>query len=182
MGRSSSAPSTAARARALAGVALAAAVFGFLADTSAAQQLSADDEVRLAAFRYLVGTLLPMDTTGNRLNCVEIQDDAPLETPPAGPGADPSPLLLARLVALGPHIVPRSQCELSAPIVSSSNPAVVVERPVVYEVGRPVRSAGGVRIPVAYYVHGMNGGGWICSAARSGRGWRIVDCSPTWIS
>jgi len=152
------------------------------AGASGAQRLSEDDEVRLAAFRHLAGTLLPIDSSAVRTSCFEVIDTAEFEAPPAKPGDDPSPALLALLTRLGPRIVPRSECDVSPPVVGNANPAVIVDRPVVYGVGKPVRAAGRVRIPVTYYIHGTNGGGWLCTAVRAGRGWRIADCLPTWIS
>lgn len=182
MDRSSPAPTARLRATFLTAFMFATALVLFAPDASASQQLSDDDELRLAAFRHLIGTLLPIDSTASRNNCVEVTEGVEFDAPPNGPGADPSPPLLTRLVRLGPRVLARSECEVSSPVVSSSNPAVIVERPVVYGVGRPSRSAGRTRIPIAYYVHGMNGGGWLCTAVRSGRSWRIADCLPTWIS
>jgi hypothetical protein len=105
-----------------------------------------------------------------------------LDAPPADSAVDPSPALLAAVRRSVPKAVARSTCDLPGPTVESRAPDDLARRPIAYFVGPVRRSRAGTSITVAYWFHGLNGGGWNCEMMAVRGQWRVRDCLPLWIS
>lgn len=140
-----------------------------------------DDVIRGVALTHLVTVLFPADSNPNRPHCVGVYEHG-MERPPADSAADPSVTLLEVVRKVVPHALPRSGCLLPPESVASKAPAVLARRPIAYFAGRVRRSGASASVPVAYWFHGLNGGGWECDVERVRGRWTVKDCRPIWIA
>jgi hypothetical protein len=147
-----------------------------------ARQLPEEDQIRLVAFEYLVGTLFPADTAAPAPHCFSVRDETDFEAPPDGPEHDPGALLIRRIRRFLPDAIVISDCPDPDPDPDGSAGGGSTTLPVIYSVGVLTQVGSTIRVPVSYRVSGQNGGGWACSVGLASGAWRVLDCLPTWIS
>jgi hypothetical protein len=145
-----------------------------------ARQLPEEDQIRLIAFEYLVGTLFPADTAAPAPHCFALRDETDFDAPPEGPGRDPGTLLIRRIRRFLPDAIVISECPDPDPDGSAGGDSN--RSPVIYSVGALTQIGSTIRVPVSYRVSRLNGGGWACSIGLASGVWQMIDCLPTWIS
>jgi hypothetical protein len=154
---------------------------GALTRAAAQAPATTDDAIRASVLVHVATVLFPAEADPRGALCIGVLA-RDIDAPPGDSALDPSPAVLAALRRSVPKAVARSTCTLPGATVVSKAPDDLARRPIVYLVGPVRRTRAGTSVTVAYWFHGLNGGGWSCEMAGAGGRWRVRDCLPLWIS